>query len=349
MENNKNPLKSEYDEMLSFIQELQKEEMERSENMFAILKEHERKIRQRELVLEEQGKRRSPNIAMFSPLDSVDAFDEAPQWKEELVAWREELPKLKEQYIQIKERTTKLNELNQLFLQFDPGISDNGQKEEVIHDYSTKLLETQELDRNRIARDLHDSTVQSLTTLVHQTEFCSKLLDIDPVRVKLELQSMIEMIRSIINDMREIIYDLRPMSLNNIGLDAAIDSYCTRIKKNEDLNISLKVEGEEKKLSSIVRVTLYRIMQEACNNIIKHAAAHRVFVSITYDEEKIKLEVEDDGVGFDIEKIEENTEEDELHGFGLSIMRERANLLNGTFSITSQPGKGTKITVIVPV
>ena len=239
--------------------------------------------------------------------------------------------------------------MNQLFLQFDPGISDNGHKEEVIHDYSAKLLETQELDRNRIARDLHDSTVQSLTTLVHQTEFCSKLLDIDPVRVKLELQSMIEMIRSIINDMREIIYDLRPMSLNNIGLDAAIDSYCTRIKKNEGLNISLKVEGEEKKLSSIVRVTLYRIMQEACNNIIKHAAAHRVFVSITYDEDQIKLEVEDDGVGFDIEKIEENTEEDELHGFGLSIMRERANLLNGTFSITSQPEKGTKITVIVPV
>ena len=86
MENNKYPLKSEYDEMLSFIQELQKEETERSENMFAILKEHERKIRQRELLLEEQGKRRSPNIAMFSPLDSVDAFDEAPQWKDELVA-----------------------------------------------------------------------------------------------------------------------------------------------------------------------------------------------------------------------------------------------------------------------
>ena len=82
---------------------------------------------------------------------------------------------------------------------------------------------------NASTESLHDSTVQSLTSLVHKTELCGKLLDIDLIRARLELQSMTETIRAIINDMREIIYDLHPTSLNNFGLDAAIDSYCTRI------------------------------------------------------------------------------------------------------------------------
>ena len=210
-------------------------------------------------------------------------------------------------------------------------------------------METQEFDRNRISRDLHDSTVQSLTSLVHKTELCGKLLDIDLIRARLELQSMTETIRAIINDMREIIYDLHPTSLNNFGLDAAIDSYCTRIKRNHEIDISLKVTGKEKNLSSIVRVTLYRIVQEACSNVIKHASARHLTVSVLYEEEKTKLEIEDDGAGFDIAAVKnKKLSEEELCGFGLFTMKERAYLLGGTFSIESNPGNGTKIMVVVP-
>ena len=125
-------------------------------------------------------------------------------------------------------------------------------------------METQELDRNRISRDLHDSTVQSLTSLVHKIEYCSKMIDIDPVCAKLELQSMIELNKAIINDMREIIYDLRPMSLNNLGFIATIESHCLHLQRNGKMDVNLSVEGKEKKLPSIVCVTLYRILQEAC-------------------------------------------------------------------------------------
>lgn len=352
MENNVYSIKDEYDEILTFLLELQAEEQMNSEQLLAELREQESKIRQRERILEEQEKRRSPNITMFSPLDSVDAFDMSMEWKDELETWRKELPALSESYDRAKRRTAKLERLKQFLLQTETRfLAEEQKKEELLYheDYRIKLLETHEFDRNRISRDLHDSTVQSLTSLVHKTELCGKLLDIDLIRARLELQSIIETIRVIINDMREIIYDLHPTSLNNFGLDAAIDSYCTRIKRNHEVDISLKVTGKEKNLSSIVRVTLYRIMQEACSNVVKHSSARHLIVSVSYEEEKTKLEIEDDGIGFDIAAIKEkNVSEEELCGFGLFTMQERAYLLGGTFSIESHQGSGTKITVVVP-
>lgn len=351
MENNVYSIKSEYDEILTFLLELQAEERMHSEQLLAELKEQESKIRQRERILEEQEKRRSPNITMFSPLDSVDAFDMSAEWKDELEAWKEELPALNDSYERAKKRAVKLERLKQFLVQTETRFHIEEKKEELLchEDYRIKLLETQEFDRNRISRDLHDSTVQSLTSLVHKTELCGKLLDIDLIRARLELQSMTETIRAIINDMREIIYDLHPTSLNNFGLDAAIDSYCTRIKRNHEIDISLKVTGKEKNLSSIVRVTLYRIVQEACSNVIKHASARHLTVSVLYEEEKTKLEIEDDGAGFDIAAVKnKKLSEEELCGFGLFTMKERAYLLGGTFSIESNPGNGTKIMVVVP-
>ena len=166
--------------------------------------------------------------------------------------------------------------------------------------------------------------------------------------MKLELQSMLDLNKEIINDMREIIYDLRPMSLNNIGLISTIEAYCLHLRRYNNLDVVLKVEGEEKKLTSIVSVTLYRIIQEACNNAVRHSKAKNISIRIAYLNQNIELDIEDNGIGFHIEDEKKNSL-DELHGFGLSTMRERARLLSGSFSIESKPGAGTKVKVIVPV
>ena len=138
------------------------------------------------------------------------------------------------------------------------------------------------MDRNRISRDLHDSTVQSLTSFGHKLEYCSRMVDKDPTRVKLELQSMIDINKEIINDMREIIYDLRPMSLNNIGFVSSVESYCQHLRHNDNLDVVLKIVGQEQKLSSISSVTLFRILQEACTNVLKHAKAKKVYIRISF-------------------------------------------------------------------
>lgn len=343
--------KTEYSEMLDFILELQELALTHCEEVFSRKKELKYKKRQQEFLFQENEKKRTPNISMFSPLSTEESYEEDIQGKKELEKIELQLASIEEEWEKQKKICNSFERLKTFFLSLDKEQKRDDYQEEKsnLMSYSTKLLETQEMDRNRISRDLHDSTVQGLTTLVHKTEFCSKLIDKDPVRVKLELQSMIDLNKEIINDMREIIYDLSPMSLNNIGLVSTVESYCLHLRRKDSMDIVLSVKGKERQLSSIVSVTLYRIIQEACNNAVRHSKAKRVYVKISFLEHNIEIDIEDNGVGFDINQVENRTKEDILHGFGLSTMRERARLLSGTFSIDSKPGAGTKIRVFVPV
>ena len=339
---------TEYRDMLDFILELQESALQYSDRLLAEKKEIEYKKRQQEFILEEREKKRIPNISMFSPLNTEDMYEEDNEHKREWEHLSSQLSEAEAAWEQQKRVCLSFERLKNFFTRIEKEIQSNTAGKNNLIDYSTKLLETQEMDRNRISRDLHDSTVQSLTSLVHKTEYCSKMIDKDPVRAKLELQSMIDLNKEIINDMREIIYDLRPMSINNIGLVSALESYCLHLRRYDNFDVVLNVDGTEHSLTSIVSVTLYRIIQEACNNAIRHSKAKKVYIKLAFLEESIELDIEDNGVGFDIEKVDEQSKEDSLHGFGLYTMRERARLLSGSFFINSKPGAGTKIHVVVP-
>ena len=214
-----------------------------------------------------------------------------------------------------------------------------------------KLLETQEIERKRIARELHDSTVQNLTNLVHKTELCTKLVDLDPIRAKLELQTMINTIKTTINDMRNIIYDLRPMSLEDLGLVITVRRYIKQFIDSTKIKIVLNVENERQINSDIIDLTLFRIIQEACNNAMKHAHATIIYVDLKYRENSIELLIEDNGCGFEqhISKEDQYVSNNSLSGFGLSMMKERVGLLSGKIEIVSDVNKGTKISVCVPI
>lgn len=215
-----------------------------------------------------------------------------------------------------------------------------------------KLLETQENERKRIARDLHDSVVQNMTSMMHKTELCTKLIDVDPIRSKLELQTMISTIKTTINDMRNIIYNLRPMSLDDLGLVATIEKYIHDIKKNYEIKVTLKVNGKELKVLPVINLTLFRVIQEATNNAIKHGNATNINIEVSYNDELIELIIHDNGVGFKAGFNEEafrNSINDKFSGYGLSMMKERVLLLSGDINIESNQVSGTKILVKVPL
>ena len=312
--------KTEYQEMMEFVLSLQDGFLKESDDLLAKKKDVEYKKRQKEIFLEEQEKRRSPNISMFSPLKTEDMYETDISCKDEIDFLSKQIDEVETVWQENKNKLANFERLKKFFLSVHEEWNENNKFRELTN-YSTKLLETQELDRNRISRDLHDSTVQTLTMLVHKTEYCSKMIDIDPICAKLELQSMIEINKEVINDMREIIYDLRPMALSNLGFVATIESYCLHLQRNGTIDVILSSDGKEKKLPSIVSVTLYRILQEACNNAIKHSNAKHLWVRIVYKSDVVELHVEDDGEGFDMEC--DPSSEDELHGFGLSTMKEQ--------------------------
>ncbi len=210
------------------------------------------------------------------------------------------------------------------------------------------LLETQENERQRIARDLHDSTVQNLTSMVHKTELCLKLMDADPMRCKLELSSMGKTLRDIIEDTRNMIYDLRPMSFDDIGFDVTVERFLDKLKLLSGANILFKIEGNPYPINNVVGITLLRIIQEACNNSIKHSEATAIQVKLVYDKKQFIVEIDDNGKGFSTDK-QENVSREDNSGFGLSIMRERIFLLSGELVIESAPEKGCSVKTYIPI
>lgn len=226
---------------------------------------------------------------------------------------------------------------------------ENAEKDELDNElYRITLLETQEKERQRISRELHDSTVQNLTSLVHKTELCSKLIEMDPIRCKLELTMMSRTLKDIINDTRHMIYNLRPMSFDDIGLEVTIERALDKLKLDKGCNISFQVEGESYTIKPVIGITLLRIIQEACSNAIKYAEASIISVKIIYGQDCITVSIEDDGKGFDAEHLDVSSRNDNS-GFGLSMMKERVYLLSGEINITSEENDGTKIEVTVPI
>lgn len=213
--------------------------------------------------------------------------------------------------------------------------------------YGMKILEQQENERSRIARDLHDSVVQVLTNLVHKCEICSKIMDVDGIRAKLELEIMSRNLREAISEMRNIIYDLRPMSFDDLGLNVTLESFINDVKSRTNMEITFNVEGTPNVLPSIMQLTIFRVVQEATNNSIKHSKGKKLDIVFKYDSDNIYLYIKDDGIG--IEKESEENKQSLHTGFGLDMMKERVALLNGKIEVLTAEDGGTSIEVIIPI
>lgn len=217
-----------------------------------------------------------------------------------------------------------------------------------FNDQGLSILEAQENERQRIARELHDTTVQNLTSIVHKLELSNKLIDIDSIRAKLELTAMTSTVKTTINDMRGIIYNLKPMSLDDLGFTITLDRYAHRIRELHNINVDVHSNKETNEILPVIKLTIFRIIQEACNNVIKHANATLININIFYEEHQITVKIEDNGDGFNLDhnRIELSGQSS---SFGLSIMRERISLLSGTIEIQSEEKKGTVVTITAPL
>lgn len=217
--------------------------------------------------------------------------------------------------------------------------------------WGLKVIEAQEQERQRIARDMHDGPAQSLSNLIIKTELCIKLLDKDIDRTKLELQTLKAHIRLTIDETRRMIYNLRPMSIDDLGLSPTLNRLVDKVNEEAEFEIGYNIVDyssiDQSTIDPIVSLTLYRITQEALNNIVKYADATTVNVELIFETDGITLDITDNGVGFEISELKLNFEDN--RGFGLSMMRERANLLNSELQIVSEVGKGTTVHIRVPL
>lgn len=204
------------------------------------------------------------------------------------------------------------------------------------------VLNIQEEDRQRIARDLHDTSLQNLAHLIHKIELSTLYIDEDPIKAKLELSVINNVLKKTIDEIRNIIFDLRPMTFDDLGLKASLERLFVNLNESQKYFIETDIDDVSCE-NNLILVSIYRVVQECLNNIDKHANAEKIFFSCKNNNDICRIMIQDDGKGFD-----KNKSPEEKH-FGLSLMKERINLINGKIQITSEEEKGTCIQIEVPL
>jgi two-component system, NarL family, sensor histidine kinase DegS len=208
-----------------------------------------------------------------------------------------------------------------------------------------RVIKAQEEERKRVAREMHDGPAQAMANIVLRTEFCEKLMDVKPDKVKEELVELKELVKGTLQDIRKIIFDLRPMTIDDLGLAPTLKSYITAYKEKYDVPVEFSFFGKELRLKPVIEIALFRIVQEALTNIKKHANATKVNVKLEINDNMVIVVIRDNGKGFTID--EASLLEGKGH-YGLMGMRERVELIGGSITFKSSLGKGTEIMTKVP-
>ena len=204
------------------------------------------------------------------------------------------------------------------------------------------IVNAQEAERQRLSRQMHDGPAQALSNFILQTEIAMRLLDVDPLQAKEELSNLKASAMGTFQKVRNFIFELRPMMLDDLGLTPTIKKYVDAFKEQTGLELSLNVTGTERRLQPYVEVMLFRAIQELLGNAARHSQATTIKLQIDMGNEMVRVTVDDNGKGFSPEIITES------NSLGLKLIRERTEMLGGSFEADSAAGKGSRITFSVP-
>ncbi|KXG44493.1 sensor histidine kinase [Tepidibacillus decaturensis] len=302
----------------------------------------------------------SRNFKLYTESDIQKAYEEANQLQIDLLMAREREANLK---ILRNELQMRLKNINVTIERAEVVATQIG----VVSDYLTgdiikmseavesaqykqmfglKIIQAQEEERKRVAREIHDGPAQSMANVVLRTEIAERFMNVKQMDQAIqELKDLKFMVRQSLADVRKIIFDLRPMALDDLGLFPTLRKYIQEMAKRDNLDIDLSLAGRERRLPSGMEVAIFRLVQEALNNVVKHAQATKAVVKVEFQSGQIEVSVKDNGIGFD----EEEQEKQKEGHFGLMGMKERVDLLEGDLEIQSIKNKGTTIKIRVPV
>jgi two-component system sensor histidine kinase DegS len=204
------------------------------------------------------------------------------------------------------------------------------------------MIQAQESERQRLSRQMHDGPAQALSNFILQTEIAMRLFDVDQNRAREELANMKISATSTFQKVRDFIFELRPMMLDDLGLAPTLKRYVDAFKEQSGMDVRLNVTGMERRLESYQEVMIFRAIQELLNNAARHSQATQVKVQMDLGDSNIKITVDDNGKGFDVETLQERG------NMGLKVIRERVEMLGGYLDIDSVVGQGTRVTFQIP-
>jgi two-component system sensor histidine kinase DegS len=297
----------------------------------------------------------------FSQEELQEAYQQADNLRVELAVKREQerylMKRRNDLEVRIKDSVKTLDHADNLishvsialgYLSSDlQGVSEQLNNLQQKQFLGLKIIRAQEEERKRVAREIHDGPAQSMSNVVIKAEICEKLIDKNIEDARNELRNLKTVMRESLQEVRKIIYNLRPMALDDIGLLPTLERYVVSFKEDNKIDVNIKATGVKDDIDNVISLTVFRVVQEALNNILKHSKAHSASILLECANNKLRIHIVDDGIGFDTSSVKISL--DSLHGFGLASMRERIELLDGEFEITSGKNIGTRLKILIPL
>lgn len=209
-----------------------------------------------------------------------------------------------------------------------------------------RIIEAQEQERQRLVRQLHDGPAQSLTNLILQAEICERVFDTDVERARHELSELKTAVTATFQKVRDYMFDLRPMMLDDLGLIPTLRRYVDHYNEKSSVPAVLTVTGAERRFASYKEVVIFRVVQELLANVRVHSHATRAQIFLDVSEDMVQATVEDNGSGFNMAEVLSAAQP---RGIGLSTLKERVAMLGGEIRIDSAVGRGTKVALQMPI
>lgn len=279
----------------------------------------------------------------FESLPRADirmAYDSALDSQQRLFVMRGQLEKLQsdqahlERYIAILEKVLQAMEVEPQSLKKKGATA--------MVETVEMMVQAQEAERQRLARQMHDGPAQALSNFILQTEIAMRLFDLDQEKARDELNNLKLSATRTFQKVRDFIFDLRPMMLDDLGLIPTLKRYVEAYKDQPNMDIRLSITGSERRLESYLEVMVFRAIQELVTNAIRHSQATQVKVLLDMGDNNVRVTVDDNGKGFDVETL------DEKSNLGLKVIRDRTEMLGGFMEVDSVSGQGTRVTFQLP-
>jgi two-component system sensor histidine kinase DegS len=344
-------------DLLQIRQELERVKRETSETIDKV-DELEREYRRARMHLVEVSK----DFIRYKEADIKSAYEKATRIQLDLLMYREKESYLKARRDELQqriksvevslERAETISSQINVVLEYLSGdlnqvtrILESAKNRQLI---GLKIILAQEEERKRMAREIHDGPAQSLANLVLRTEIAERMLMKQEFQlVQEELMELKSQVRSGLEEIRKIIFNLRPMALDDLGLVPTLRKFVQDFEEKTKIRAVFETTGRELRMPSAMEAAIYRLVQEAFSNALKHASPSYVRLEIKFYPKRVSIIIQDNGVGFDVEQTLARSKHSSH--YGLIGMTERVELLNGKMEIQSAKGQGTKISISIPV
>jgi len=267
------------------------------------------------------------------------AYDSALDAQQRLFVMRGQLEKLQSEKSHLERFKSTLERASHSSSGLSASASSGGSKSPLAS--VEMLVNAQETERQRLSRQMHDGPAQALSNFILQTEIAMRLMDIDIGQARDELNNLKTSAMGTFQKVRNFIFELRPMMLDDLGLVPTVRRYADAFKEQAGLDISVTVTGSERRLEPYLEIMLFRAIQELLGNAARHSQATLVKVMLDMGEDRIRVSVDDNGKGFDPEAVQQGS------SLGLKLIKERAEMLGGSCEIDSAIGKGARISFAV--